>query len=157
MYNNLVVNPRLGPLNYFSYFPFRPLNKFFRSSSLRGTKIYKPQNSFPYLRFQPNVGFAAKYSKGTTYLKSAKCPKGKPDLNGFLNQKQSTVTAPLGEEDISFATAGRVEPQLNGFLNQRQSALTTRASEPNPFLMPSPLCWLLNRAPIMRIPEHGGQ
>jgi hypothetical protein len=56
-----------------------------RSSSLRGTNIYKLQNSLPYLSCQPMGGFADKYPKGAEYSKSSKHPKGKPDLNGFCS------------------------------------------------------------------------
>ncbi len=58
-----------------------------RSSSFRGMNIYKPKDSLRYLSCQPMGGF-------------------EPDLNGFLNQKQSA------------STVGRVKPQLNGFLYQ---------------------------------------
>ena len=33
-----------------------------------------------------------------------------PDLNGFLNQKQSATTAPQEEGVMGISTAGRVEP-----------------------------------------------
>ena len=80
---SLVINPHPATLNYSGHFPFRSPRKVIRSSSLRGTNINNPQYSIPYLSCQSMGGF-------------------EPDLNGFLNQKQSA------------ATAGRVEPQLNG-------------------------------------------
>jgi hypothetical protein len=88
MSNNLVNIHTSAKFYYHSHPPFTLPNKGIRSSSLRGTNIYKLNNSLPYLSCQPMGGF-------------------EPDLNYFLNHKQSA------------ATAGRVEPQLNGFCNQK--------------------------------------
>jgi len=128
MSDNFVINPHLPTLNYLSHFPFRSIPKAIRSSSFRVTNIssspksaslipipkygisfFSPIRSSKNLTIfyskllRPEGGIADKYPKGTEYSKSSRCAKGKPDLNGFLNQKQSA------------STVGRVEPQLNGF------------------------------------------
>ncbi len=67
MSDKLVINPHPASLNYSGQLPIRSHRKTIRSSSSRGTNIYKPQNSLPYLSCQPMGGF-------------------EPDLNGFLSQ-----------------------------------------------------------------------
>ncbi len=69
--------------------------KAIRSSSFRGTNIYKPQNSLSYLSYPPMGGFADK------------CPKGKPDLNYFLLQVQSAPATLQGVGVRSISTVGR--------------------------------------------------
>ena len=59
------------------------------------------------------AGRVAKYPKGKPHLNGLE-GGFEPDLNGFLNQKQSAATTPQGKGIRSFVTAGRVEPQLNG-------------------------------------------
>ena len=100
-------------LNYSGHFPFRSPRKSsrrpsrqcsphrvetIRSSSLRGTNINNPQYSIPYLSCQSMGGF-------------------EPDLNGFLNQIQSTATAGMVAKyseayPVDSPKAGK--PKLNG-------------------------------------------
>ena len=111
MSDNLVIIPHTSTSNYSGQFPLRSLRKGIRSSSSRGTNISSSPKSaslipyypipVPYSRIRSSKNSAIFYSK---LLR----PEGgfEPDLNGFLNQKQSA------------STAGRVKPQLNEFLSQ---------------------------------------
>ena len=78
MSNNLVINPHLATSNYSGQLAIRSLLKGIRSSSFRGTNIYKPQNFLPYLSYQPMGGF-------------------EPDLNGYLTSTTESVL-PVGVE-----------------------------------------------------------
>ena len=84
------------------------------------TRIRSSKNStiFYSKLSRPEGGIANKYPKRTEYSKSSKCAKGNPDLNGFLNQKQSASTTGRVAKYSEAYPKGvdpKGKPQLNGF------------------------------------------
>jgi hypothetical protein len=113
MSDKLAINPLPTSPHYSGHLHLRSLHKAIRSSSSRGTNISSSPKSaslipdylvpVPHSPIRSSKKSAIFYS--ILFVKTQISLEGgfEPDLNGFLNQKQSAPTA------------GRVEPQLNGF------------------------------------------
>ena len=130
MSDKLVINLHPAILNYSGQPPIRSLRKSVHSSSLCGTNISSSSKSgcitldypipVPYSRIRSSKNSAIFYSK---LLRpeggfADKYPKGKTDLNGFLNQKQSAATAGRVcrncQVHILARRYSKSEPQLEG-------------------------------------------
>jgi hypothetical protein len=112
MSNKLVINPHLVTPTYSGQFPIRSLPKNIRSSSSRGTNISSSPKSASLIPCYPiPVAYSRIRSSKNSAIFYSKLfwPEGgiEPDLNGFLNQKQSAATTPQGKGIRSFVTAGR--------------------------------------------------